>query len=96
MTAQPPTSIVSGVEYAVREVSGSPPAADTDFAGDVELHVVYEAPGAAVRQDHVLHGMGLVSDAGIFFNEKGEHGKDVRRWQIVRKDDGYVARQGLF
>ena len=46
----------------------------------------------------MLRGVGMVSDSGIFFNEKDERSKDVRRWRIVRRDeDGtYVAKQGLF
>lgn len=98
MTVQPPNSIVSGVEYTVREVDGRPPSSDDDFSGERVLHVVYDPAGAAVSSDHVLRGVGLVSDGGVFFNEKDERGKDVRRWQVVRKDGdgGYVAKQGLF
>ena len=98
MTVHPPNSIISGVEYAIREVDGRPPTADEDFAGEVALRVVYDPPGKAVGQEHVLRGVGLVSNSGVFFNEKDERGKDVRRWQVVRKgeDGGYVAKQGLF
>lgn len=97
MTARPPHSIISGVEYAVQEVQGQPPTSEGDFDGEVTLHVVYRPPTNGVDQEHVLHGVGLVSEAGTFFNEKDDRGKDVRRWQVVRKDDGsYVAKQGLF
>ena len=47
MTVQPPNSIISGVEYAVREVNGQPPREDGDFAGEVALRVVYEPSGSA-------------------------------------------------
>ena len=96
MTSQPPTSIISGVEYVVTEVSGRPPAADDDFAGEVSLRLVYDPADSAVSQDHQVSGVGLVSDDGIFFNEKSALSKDVRRWRVLRKDDGYVAKQGLF
>ena len=96
MTVQPPHSIISGVEYVVREVGDRQPTSDDDFSGEVALHVAYDAPGAAVSQEHVLRGVGLVSEGGIFFNEKDERGKDVRRWQVERKGEQYVAKQGLF
>jgi len=98
VTVQPPKSIISGVEYTVREVDGRRPERDDDFSGERTLHVVYAAPEAAGDQEHLLRGVGLVSDGGVYFNEKDARGKDVRRWQIVRKDDDrrYVAKQGLF
>ena len=98
MTSVPPTSIISGVDYLVREVSGRPPADDADFDGAQELRVHYAPDGSAVTDEHVLQGIGMVSEGGIFFNEKDARGKDLRRWKIERQDDGprYVARQGLF
>ncbi len=97
MTVQPPRSIVSGVEYAVQQVGDRRPTADDDFSGELVLQVAYAPPGAAVSQEHVLRGVGLVSGEVAFFNEKDARSKDVRRWQVVRKDDGtWVAKQGLF
>ena len=98
MTVQPPFSIISGVEYQVQAVSGRPPASLEDFVGEVTLDVTYEPPSGSVRQEHVLRGAGISSDGAVYFNEKDVHtGKDVRRWQVVQKDDGtWVAKQGLF
>jgi hypothetical protein len=97
MTEQPPSSIISGVEYHVQAVQGRPPAHLDDFVGEVALDVTYQAAGGSVRQEHVLRGAGIASGDAVFFNEKDARGKDVRRWQVVRKDDGtYVAKQGLF
>lgn len=97
MSEQPPSSIVSGVEYQVQAVHGRPPAQLEDFAGEVVLEVTYEPASGTVHQEHVLRGDGLVSGDAVFFNEKDPRGKDVRRWQVLRKDDGtWVAKQGLF
>ena len=97
MTEQPPSSIISGVEYEVQAVQGRPPAQLEDFGGEVVLDVTYEASSGTVREEHVLRGAGLVSGDTVFFNEKDPRGKDVRRWQVQRKDDGtWVAKQGLF
>lgn len=97
MTVQPPTSIISGVEYQVQAVQGRPPASLEDFVGEVALDVTYEPPSESVRQEHVLRGAGLVSGDVVFFNEKDARSKDVRRWQVLQKDDGtWVAKQGLF
>jgi hypothetical protein len=97
MTVQPPSSIISGVEYQVQAVQGEPPAQLEDFVGEVTLDVTYQPPSGMVHQEHVLRGAGLISGDVVFFNEKDARGKDVRRWQVVRKDDGaWVAKQGLF
>ena len=98
MTVQPPSSIISGVEYQVQAVQGEPPASLEDFVGEVALDVTYEPPSGSLRQEHVLRGAGLVSDGVVYFNEKDvRSSKDVRRWQVVQKDDGtWVAKQGLF
>ena len=96
--AEPPTSVVSGVAYLVTQVDGRTPEDDSDFAGQLTLRVAYDPPDSAVRDHHELTGLGLVSPAGIFFNEKSTDGKDVRRWRITRHDDQptYVAVQGLY
>jgi hypothetical protein len=97
VTSQPPHSIISGVAYTVSDVQGTSPAADADFAGERTLRLVYRPQGSAIDQEHLVRGVGLVSEAGIYFNEKdAASGKDVRRWRISRRDDGYVAQQGLF
>ena len=97
MTEQPPSSIISGVEYRVQAVQGRPPAHIEDFVGEVALEVTYEPATGSVHQEHVLRGAGVESGDVVFFNEKDARGKDVRRWQITGKDDGtYVAKQGLF
>ena len=97
MAHVPPHSIVSGVEYVVDAVNGARPAADEVFAGDVTLALTYEPPTAAVHHEQQVSGAGLVCEGGIFVNEKDDHGKDLRRWRVQRKDDGrYVAVQGLY
>ena len=96
--AEPPSSIISGVAYLVTHVHDRPPQQDADFAGELSLHVSYDPPDSPVTDQHLLTGVGMVSDSGIFFNEKDLQGKDVRRWRIARQQDRqeYVATQGLF
>lgn len=97
MTEQPPSSIISGVEYSVQAVRGRPPASPEDFVGEVALDISYAPASGSVHQQHVLRGVGILNGDTVFFNEKDPRGKDVRRWQVVRKDDGsWVAKQGLF
>jgi hypothetical protein len=98
MSTVPPHSIVSGVEYGVDEVNGQPPGGDQDFDGAVTLALTYDPPGSQVRHEQVIHGVGMVSDGGIFVNEKDDRGRDLRRWRIRRRDgsEGYVAQQGLY
>lgn len=97
MTAEPPTSIISGVDYEVAQVNGRSPRAHEDFEGELALSLVYDPADAGVRHEQVVQGVGLVCDSGIYVNEKDAAGKDVRRWLVVRQDTGaYVARQGLY
>lgn len=98
MTAEPPTSIISGVDYEVVQVNGRPPSAGDDFDGELTLSLVYDPADAGVRHEQVVRGLGMSSDGGIFVNEKDAAGKDVRRWRVTREDSTgtYVARQGLY
>ena len=94
--AEPPTSIVSGVEYEVQDVDGRAPEAPADFDGELAMSLRYQ-PSGAVRHELVVRGVGVVADSGIYVNEKDAAGKDVRRWLVVPRDDGgYVAKQGLY
>ena len=98
MTAEPPTSIISGVDYEVVEVNGRPPSAGDDFAGELTLSLVYDPADAGVRHEQVVRGLGLTAESGIYVNEKDAAGKDVRRWLVRRQEDTgtFVARQGLY
>ncbi|MCW2614083.1 MAG: hypothetical protein JWN08_1077 [Frankiales bacterium] len=98
MATVPPHSIVSGVDYAVATLGGVPPGDDeAAFDGVVELALTYGPAGGDVRHEQVVHGVGLVSEGGIFVHEKDDHGKDLRRWRVSRREGGgWVARQGLY
>lgn len=97
MARVPPRSIISGVEYTVETVNGARPSADADFAGDVVLALTYDAPGTEVRHEQEIRGVGLLTEGGIYVNEKDERGKDLRRWQVrPHGEQGYCAVQGLF
>jgi hypothetical protein len=98
VTAEPPTSIISGVDYEVAQVNEQPPRADEDFEGELTLSLVYDPAGAGVRDEQVVRGLGMAAGSGIYVNEKDAAGKDVRRWLVVRQEGTgtYVARQGLY
>jgi hypothetical protein len=98
VTAEPPTSIISGVDYAVTQVNGRPPSGGRDFEGELTLSLVYDPEDAGVRDEQVIRGLGRMSDSGIYVNEKDAAGKDVRRWLVVHHErtGTYVARQGLY
>jgi hypothetical protein len=97
VTAEPPTSIISGVDYEVEQVNGRPPGAGSDFDGELTLSLVYDPADADVRDAQVVRGLGCVTDSGIYVNEKDAAGKDVRRWLVRQEDTGtFVARQGLY
>lgn len=93
--AEPPTSIVSGVEYEVRDVDGRAPEAPADFAGEVAMSLRYQ-PADGAAHELVVRGVGVVADSGVYVNEKGAAGKDVRRWLVAPGGSGWVAKQGLY
>lgn len=97
MALVPPRSIISGVEYTVETVNDVRPSADEDFSGDVLLALTYHPPGTEVRHEQDISGVGMLTERGIYVNEKDERGKDLRRWQVrPHGEHGYCAVQGLF
>lgn len=80
-----PVMIVSGVSYTVTDVAGRPPAALTDFTGQV---VSFRVGGPTGQ--HEVAGAGAEHDGTVRFHEKAEGGtgKDVRTWTIAPGPDG--------
>ena len=86
MTTGTPSTVISGVPYAVTALRDGPPSSLSAFVGPTDFTIDMSG------HPYVVHGTGSPLDERVRFHEKDPvMGKDVRVWHVSATDGGFTA-----